>query len=51
MKPKVFMVLGGSYGQLKAIETVRRLGMKVLVLTRTRSCGQAYVDFLNPWIL
>ena len=34
MKPKVFMVLGGSYGQLKAIETVRRLGMKVLVLDK-----------------
>ena len=49
MKPKVFMVLGGSYGQLKAIETVRRLGMKVLVLDKNpEAVGRAYADFFEP---
>ncbi|MGG3888380.1 ATP-grasp domain-containing protein [Metabacillus fastidiosus] len=43
---KIFMILGGSLGQLEAIKTVKRLGMEVLVVDMNPSApGFQYADY------
>ena len=43
------MILGGSVGQIKAIETVKKLGMKALVLDKNEEVvGAKLADFFEP---